>query len=421
MTYNNLCKLYNVKKEILDEIKASEADLESKFKELESIQENNFYRVVKALQDNSVNYSHFYWNTGYGYSDSGREVVEKVYADLFGTEDAIVRPIIASGTHALYLTLSGLLKYGDEVISVSGDPYDTMMTILGESGNESNNLKELGIKYSKINLLDKGKFDYESIKQKVSNQTKMILIQRSMGYTSRKSLLVDQIGEVINFIKKINKNIIIMVDNCYGEFVEEKEPSHLGADVTVGSLIKNPGGGLALSGGYIVGKEDIISRIANRMTSPGIGKEIGLMFDQSRNILQGLFLAPRTTMSALKGSILFSHVFKKLGYEVFPEPYDKRGDIIQSIIFRDKDKLTTFCEEIQKASPVDSNVKPIPWEMPGYEDNVIMAAGTFIQGASIELSADAPIREPYIGFLQGGLVYEHSKLALSLVLNKILD
>jgi cystathionine beta-lyase family protein involved in aluminum resistance len=342
LTYNNLCKLYGVKKEVLDLIKSSEEELASKFKELELIQENNFYRVIKTLQDNTVNYSHFYWNTGYGYNDSGREKVEKVYADIFGTEDSIVRPIIASGTHALYLTLSGLLKSGDKIVSISGDPYDTMMTILGESGDESNNLKELGIKYKKVDLLENSKFDFNRIEEEVSQTTKMVLIQRSRGYTLRNSLTAEKIGEAIKFMKNINENIIIMVDNCYGEFVETKEPSHYGADVTVGSLIKNPGGGLALSGGYIVGKKKLIDRIANRMTSPGIGKEIGLMFDQSRNILQGLFLAPKTTISALKGSILFSHVFKKLGYEVFPEPYDDRGDIIQSINFKDKDKLISF-------------------------------------------------------------------------------
>ncbi len=421
MTYNNLCKLYGVEKKVLKLIKSSEEALASKFEELELLQENNFYRVVKALQDNNLNYSHFYWNTGYGYNDSGREVVEKIYASLFGTEDAIVRPIIASGTHALYLTLSGLLKHGDEIVSISGDPYDTMMTILGESGNEPNNLKELGIKYSKIDLIDDRDFDFEKIKRTIDSNTKLIMIQRSMGYKTRKSLRVEQIENVISLIKEINENIIIMADNCYGEFVEDREPSHVGADVVVGSLIKNPGGGLALSGGYIVGNESIIHKIANRMTSPGIGKEIGLMFDQSRNILQGLFLAPRTTVSALKGSILFSHVFEKLGYEVFPKPLDDRGDIIQSITFKNRENLISFCEEIQKASPVDSNVKPIPWGMPGYEDDVIMAAGTFIQGASIELSADAPIREPYTAFLQGGLVYEHSKLALSLILNRIMD
>ena len=421
MTYNSLCKLYNIKKSVIELITDSEKDLVEKFKNLDEIQEDNFYKVVKAFQDNRVNYSHFYWNTGYGYNDSGREVLEKVYSHYFKTEDSIVRPIIASGTHALYLTVSGLLKYGDEVISISGDPYDTMMTILGEKGNESNNLKELGIKYKKIDLLDNKDFDYKEIEKKVSENTKMVMIQRSMGYSSRRSLSINAIKKAIEFVKKINNNIIIMVDNCYGEFVENNEPSHVGADVVVGSLIKNPGGGLALSGGYITGKQELIDRISNRMTSPGIGKEVGLMFDQTRNILQGFFLAPKTTMSALKGSILFSHVFNKLGYKVYPKPEEERTDIIQAIVFEEKDKLISFCEEVQHASPVDSNVRPIPWAMPGYNDEVIMAAGTFVQGASIELSADAPIREPYTGFLQGGLVYEHSKLALSLILNKLLD
>ncbi len=421
MTYNSLCKLYDIKKEVIDIISAAEKDLEQIFKELDKIQEENFYKVVKSFQNNRVNYSHFYWNTGYGYNDSGREVLEKVYSDYFGTEDAIVRPIIASGTHALYLTLSGMLKSGDEVISISGDPYDTMMTILGEKGNESNNLKELGVKYKKVDLINSREFDYDTIKSTVDQNTKMVIIQRSMGYSDRRSLRINAIKKAVKFIKNINKDIVVMVDNCYGEFVETQEPSHVGADLVVGSLIKNPGGGLALSGGYIVGKKEFISRIANRMTSPGIGKEIGLMFDQTRNILQGLFLAPKTTNSALKGAILFSQVFEKLGYDVYPKPKEERTDIIQAIVFKDKEKLTTFCEEIQKSSPVDSNVKPIPWAMPGYNDEVIMAAGTFVQGASIELSADAPIREPYTGFLQGGLVYEHSKLALSLILNKMMD
>ena len=420
MTYKLLCELYGVKEEVMNIINKAEKDLSDIFKKLDKIQENNFYKVIKSFQNNRVNYSHFYWNTGYGYNDSGREVLEKVYSDYFNTEDSIVRPIIASGTHALYLTLSGILKYGDEVVSISGDPYDTMMTILGEKGNESNNLKELGVKYKKIELIEGKKIDYKKIKDTISNNTKMILIQRSMGYSDRISLRIDSIKKAIDYIKNINPKIIIMVDNCYGEFVEEQEPSHVGADLVVGSLIKNPGGGLALSGGYITGKKILINRISNRMTSPGIGKEVGLMFDQTRNILQGFFLAPKTTNSALKGSILFSYVFDDLGYDVYPKPKENRTDIIQAIVFRDKDKLTTFCEEIQKSSPVDSNVKPIPWAMPGYNDEIIMAAGTFIQGSSIELSADAPIREPYTGFLQGGLVYEHSKLALSLILNKIM-
>lgn len=419
MSYNNLCKLYAIDEEIINIIKASELLLKDEFMKLESIQEDNFYKIMKSFQYNRVNYSHFYWNTGYGYNDSGREVVEKVYSHYFGTENAIVRPLIASGTHALYLTLSGTLKYNDEIISISGDPYDTMLTILGEKGNERNNLKDLGIKYKKIELLEKKYFDYNKIKKDVSLKTKMVLIQRSMGYTSRLSLNIDKIKAVIKFIKNINPNIIVMVDNCYGEFVELEEPSNVGADLVVGSLIKNPGGGLALSGGYIVGKESLINEISNRMTSPGIGKEIGLQFDQSRNILQGLFLAPRTVISALKGSLLFAHVFDKLGYDVFPKAFDHRTDIIQGIIFNNKEKLIKFCEEIQKASPIDSNVQPIPWEMPGYSDKVIMAAGTFVQGSSIELSADAPIREPYIAYLQGGLMYEHSKLALALVLKAL--
>lgn len=420
LTEKILCKLFDVPENIIDYVTDIEKELKNThFVKLEKIRENNQYKVIHAMQKCRLNYTNFYWNTGYGYDDPGREKVEEVYSTIFNTEDALVRPTIASGTHALYLTLSALLKPGEEVMSITGRPYDTLLTVLGIENDEPCNLKEYGVGYSEIDLDDKGDIDIKTVLNLVNKKTKILMIQRSTGYSFRSAITIDKIHNAIKAIKNRFPNIIIMVDNCYGEFIEDLEPTDVGADLCVGSLIKNPGGGIALTGGYIVGKRNLISIIANRLTAPGIGKEVGLTFDSTRLTLQGLFFAPHVVSEALKGALLFGAVYKSLGFEIVPEIDDNRSDIIQSIKFLKKDYLTDFCEAIQSASPVDSYVVPQPWDMPGYSDKVIMAAGAFIQGSSIELSADAPIRTPYIAYVQGGLFYDHAKLGVINSLNKL--
>lgn len=372
------------------------------------------------MQENRLDYTNFYWNTGYGYGDVGREKVEKIYASVFNTEDALVRPSIASGTHALYLTLSGILQHGDEVISISGRPYDTLLTVLGVQGKEPNNLSEAGIIYKEVPLY-KNDIDWESAVKEISMKTKLLMIQRSTGYSFRPALTIEKIKNAIEKIRQVYPNIYIMVDNCYGEFVDELEPSDVGADVVVGSLIKNPGGGIALSGGYVVGKRVLIDRIANRLTAPGVGKEIGLTFGTTRNTLQGLFFAPHIVSESLKGALLFGGVYSSLGFEITPTVEEDRSDIIQAIKFNDKDMVIKICEAVQAASPVDGYVSPIPWDMPGYTNQVIMASGAFVSGSSIELSADAPMRPPYIAYIQGGLFYDHVKLGVMLSLEKMME
>lgn len=416
---NNLCKLFGINNEIIDMISNAEIELSDLFIQIDKTKEYNQLKIIKAMQDSNLNYTNFYWNTGYGYNDPGREKVEEIYSKVFNTEDALVRPNIVSGTHALYLTLSSITKHGDEIMSISGKPYDTLLTVLGEDGNEYNNLKSNGISYKEIDLIDNIDFDVYRILKEINNLTKVIMIQRSTGYSSRKAITLDKINSVIKIIKENYPEIVIMVDNCYGEFIEEYEPSDMGADLVVGSLIKNPGGGIALTGGYICGKKELIKMLANRLTAPGIGKEVGLTFGQTRNILQGLYLAPSAVSESLKGALLFSYLYKKLGFEVIPEISDKRSDIVQSIKFNTKELLITFCQGIQKSSPVDSKALAIPWDMPGYSDEVIMASGAFVQGSSIEISADAPIREPYIAYFQGGLTYTQCKLAVAITINDI--
>lgn len=420
-TENILCKQFGISKEVFDYVTKMESEIKSThFDNIEKIRENNQYKVIAALQEHKLDYTNFYWNTGYGYDDVGREKVEKIFASVFNTEDALVRPSIASGTHALYLTLSGILEHGDEVISISGKPYDTMLTVLGEEGSEPLNLKECGVKYKEIPLYNND-IDWESAIKEITLKTKLLMIQRSTGYSFRPALTMIQIKNAIEKIRSVYPNIYIMVDNCYGEFVDEIEPSDVGADVTVGSLIKNPGGGLALSGGYVAGKKSIIDRIANRLTAPGVGKEIGLTFGTTRNTLQGLFFAPHIVSEAVKGALLFGRVFNSLGFEITPSLDDARSDIIQAIKFGDREKVIKVCEAIQASSPVDAHVSPIPWEMPGYSNQVIMASGAFVSGSSIELSADAPMREPYIAYIQGGLFYDHAKLGVMLSLEKLME
>lgn len=420
-TEDILCKQFGISKTVFNYVTKIESEIKAKyFQQIDKTREYNQYKVIRAMQEQRLDYTNFYWNTGYGYDDPGREKAEKIFASVFHTEDALVRPSIASGTHALYLTLSALLNQGDEVIAISGRPYDTMLTVLGEEGNEPCNLKEIGVIYKEIPLYNND-IDWESAVKAVTMKTKLLMIQRSTGYSFRPALTLTKIKNAIAKIREIYPNIYIMVDNCYGEFIEEIEPSDIGADVVVGSLIKNPGGGIALSGGYIAGKKVIIDRIANRLTAPGVGREIGLTYGTTRNTLQGLFFAPHIVSEAVKGALLFGGVFSSLGFEVTPTLEDNRSDIIQAIKFNNKDMVIKICEAIQAASPVDAHVSPVPWDMPGYTNQVIMASGAFVSGSSIELSADAPMRPPYIAYIQGGLFYDHAKLGVMLSLEKMME
>ncbi len=389
-----------------------EFTIERQFKKIDKIMKYNQMKVLKAFQNAKVGEDDFASKTGYGFSDIGREKLEKIYAEVFNTDDAIVRPTIVSGTHALNLCLTGLLFPGDEMVSISGTPYDTLEEVIGLRGDYPGNLINIGVIYKQVDLDSDGFFNQDEILKNVSKDTKMVYIQRSSGYSWRNSLTIEDIENIVKKIKNINKNIIIMLDNCYGEFLSELEPTDVGIDVMAGSLIKNPGGGLAISGGYIVGKQYLIDLIAQRMTSPGIGKEQGLMFNATRNIMQGFFLAPKVVSEAIKGAIFCAEAYSVLGYEVNPKTFENRSDIIQSIKLKDEKSVIKFCQAIQEAAPIDSYVNLQPWDMPGYNSKVIMAAGAFIQGSSIELSADAPIREPYIVYFQGGLTYEHAKIGI---------
>ncbi len=420
ITEEILRKQFGISETVYNYVMNTEKNIKKYFEKIDTVREYNQYKVIHAMQQHRLDYTNFYWNTGYGYDDVGREKVEKIFASVFNAEDALVRPSIASGTHALYLTLSGILQYGDEVISISGRPYDTMLTVLGEEGNEPGNLREAGVIYKEIPLYNND-IDWENAIKEVTMKTKLLMIQRSTGYSFRPALTIEKIKHTIEKIRQVYPNIYIMVDNCYGEFISEFEPSDIGADVVVGSLIKNPGGGIALSGGYVVGKKVIIDRIANRLTAPGVGKEIGLTFGTTRNTLQGLFFAPHIVSEALKGALLFGGVYNSLGFEITPTLDEDRSDIIQAIKFNNKDMVIKICEAIQAASPVDGHVSPIPWDMPGYTNQVIMASGAFVSGSSIELSADAPMRSPYIAYIQGGLFYDHVKLGVMLSLEKMME
>lgn len=397
---------------VLQLVAEAEDQVSVHFAHLDDVMTYNQYKVLEAFQKNRISNSHFNWTTGYGYNDMGREALEKVYADIFHAEAALVRPIIVNGTHALTLTLMGILRPGDELIYCTGGPYDTLEEVIGIRGEGKGSLKEYGVTYKEIPLTDEGTINLNALKDAISPKTRMVSIQRATGYGWRKAITLDEIEACTTMVKSINPDIITMADNCYGEFLEAKEPTQVGIDVLAGSLIKNPGGGIALSGGYIVGRKDLIETISYRMTSPGIGGECGLMFDQTRTMFQGLFLAPKTVNGAVKGAVLCGKVFERLGYDVCPKAEDTRSDIIQAVKLNQPEAVIAFCEGIQAAAPIDAHVTPIPWEMPGYEDPVIMAAGAFIQGSSIELSADAPIRPPYIVYFQGGLTYEHSKFGV---------
>lgn len=415
-----LAEEFEVSEKTLDFVEKAENEVREIFESLDEIMQYNQYKVLAAFQKNKVSDVHFAWNTGYGYNDMGREIIEKVYADIFKTEAALVRPLIVSGTHALSLTLCGVLRPGDELIYVTGRPYDTLEEVIGIRGEGAGSLAEFGITYKQIELLKNGQIDLDAVKSAISDKTKMISIQRATGYSERPAISLDSIEKCAKLVKSINPYIVMMADNCYGEFLDIIEPTQIGIDIMAGSLIKNPGGGLALSGGYIVGRKDLIEKVSYRMTSPGIGDECGLMFGQTRSILQGLFVAPKTVNAALKGAVLCAKVFENLGYEVFPSYDAKRSDIIEAVKLNSEEALCAFAEGIQMAAPIDAHVTPLPWDMPGYEDKVIMAAGAFVQGSSIELSADGPIREPYTIYFQGGLTYEHSKFGVIKALDNMI-
>lgn len=403
----------------MDIINNSEKAVDRQFKEIDEIKEYNQEKVLEAFKANKIGAEHFSYVSGYGHDDIGREALDNLYKDIFRAEKAIVRNHFVSGTHALSCAIMGNLKSGDKLVSIAGPLYDTMEEVIGKRGNSELSLINNGVIYSEVPLKDGYEIDYEAIPKYVDESTKMVLIQRSRGYSQRKSLTIEDIEKAINKVKGINPNCICFVDNCYGEFVEKKEPLEVGADIIAGSLIKNPGGGIVEAGGYIAGKKRYVINAAERLTAPGIGEWGGSMLNQTRLIMQGIFMAPSIVADAVKGAILMSKVFENLNFDTHPKSTDKRTDIIQTIAFRDKEKLIKFCKTIQENSPIDSYVTPIPDEVVGYEDKLIMAGGSFIEGSTIELSADGPLREPYAVYIQGGLNYAHIKIALKKVIEKL--
>ena len=388
-----------------------EASLKERFEQIDKVAEYNQLKVVQAMQECRVNDTCFNYASGYGYNDPGRDKLEEVYAKAFHTEAALVRPQITCGTHALALALAANLRPGDELLSPAGKPYDTLEEVIGIRESKGS-LAEYGITYKQVNLLEDGTFDYENIRKAINEKTKLVTIQRSKGYQTRPSFSVKQIGELIAFVKSIKPELICMVDNCYGEFVETIEPSDVGADMIVGSLIKNPGGGLAPIGGYIAGTEACVENCAYRLTSPGLGKEVGASLGVMQSFYQGFFLAPTVVSGALKGAIFAANIYEKLGFPVIPNGTESRHDIIQAVTLGSPEAVIAFCKGIQAAAPVDSYVSPEPWPMPGYDSDVIMAAGAFVQGSSIELSADGPVKPPYAVYFQGGLTWPHAKLGI---------
>ena len=406
-------KIYDYSNDILEGLK-------ERFDNIDKNAEYNQLKVINAMQKNRVAEMHLSGTTGYGYNDSGRDTLEQVYADIFKTESALVRPQITCGTHALNVALSANLRPGDELLSPVGKPYDTMDEIIGIRPSKGS-LKEYGVTYSQVDLLADGSFDYNGIKQAINSRTKLVTIQRSKGYASRPTLSVERIGELIRFIKNIKPDVICMVDNCYGEFVERIEPSQAGADMVVGSLIKNPGGGLAPCGGYIAGTKECVEQAAFRLSSPGLGKEVGATLGVNSSFYQGLFLAPTVVAGALKGAIFAANAYEKLGFKVIPDGKEPRYDIIQAVELGSDKGLIAFCKGIQAAAPVDSFVTPEPWAMPGYDSDVIMAAGAFVSGSSIELSADGPLKPPYSVYFQGGLTWYHAKLGIMMSMQKMSD
>ncbi|MBT2755922.1 methionine gamma-lyase family protein [Mesobacillus foraminis] len=381
----------------------------------------NQFRVLKSFQKHRVSDSHFIPTTGYGYDDAGRDTLEKIYADVFGGEAGLVRPQIISGTHAISIALFGVLRPGDELLYMTGKPYDTLEEIVGIRGTGNGSLKEFGISYQSVSLTAEGHIDWEAVRNAIKPNTKMIGIQRSKGYATRPSFTVSEIKEMVTFVKEIKPDVVVFVDNCYGEFVEEQEPCHAGADLMAGSLIKNPGGGIAKTGGYIVGREDLVEACSYRMTSPGIGAEAGASLYSLQEMYQGFFMAPHIVGQALKGAVFTAAMLERLGMNSQPKWDADRTDLIQSVQFDDREKMVAFCQAIQFASPINSHVTPYPSYMPGYEDDVIMAAGTFIQGASMELTADGPTRPPYVAYVQGGLTYSHVKMAVCIAIDHLIQ
>ena len=411
---------FGLDKAVLDYCSGIIKELEPRFREIDERAEYNQAKVLKALQDNRVDAQCFAGSTGYGYDDVGRDTLERVYASCFHTESALVRPQLVCGTHALAVALSANLLPGDELLSPVGKPYDTLEEVIGIRDSACS-LKEYGVSYAQVDLLPDGSFDYEGIRRAINERTKLVTIQRSKGYAMRPTLSVKAIGELIAFCKSVKPDVLCMVDNCYGEFVETIEPSDLGADMIVGSLIKNPGGGLAPIGGYICGKKECVDRCAYRLSAPGLGQEVGASLDIKRSLYQGFFMAPVTVAGALKGAIFAARLYESLGYKVIPNGTESRHDIIQAVELASPEALLAFCAGIQAAAPVDSYVTPIPAPMPGYDAQVIMAAGCFVQGSSIELSADGPLRPPYSVYFQGGLTWYHAKLGIMLSLQKIYE
>lgn len=424
LTSNLISDLYKIDEKIIKYCKIKELEIKNTVENINSIKEFNQIKVINAMQESRISERHFAVSTGYGYDDIGREGIEKVYSIVFKTEDALVRPQIISGTHAISLCLYGNLRPGDELISVTGRPYDTIETVIGINQKNDQNvgtLKDYNIGFKQIDLSEDGHINTNKLLDSINDKTKMIYMQRSTGYQWRKALTVNEIKEFIKFIKSGYPEIIIMVDNCYGEFLDYYEPTDVGADIIAGSLIKNPGGGLAPVGGYIVGRKELVYNAACRLSAPGIAKETGATLGVNRLYFQGLFIAPHVVSEALKTSILASKIFEDLGFDVCPSVNDYRSDIIQGIKLKNPQAVINFCRGFQQAAPVDSFLNPEPWDMPGYDSQIIMAAGAFIQGSSIELSADAPMREPYIAYLQGGLTHEHGKLGIYMALQNLLN
>lgn len=421
-TIKSLKEIYKIDNNVIDLYEKAMKDVEPIFYKLDEIREFNQLKVLSAFQEERISEMHFTNSTGYGYGDIGRDTLDKMFAAIFKCDSALVRPHFVNGTHALGTALFGNLRPNDTMLSVCGLPYDTLHGVIGITGSGMGSLKEYGVNYKLVDLKD-NKVDIEKVREVVKEDSsiKLVHIQRSTGYGWRNCLTVDEIGEIINNVKSIRSDIICFVDNCYGEFIETKEPTEVGADLMAGSLIKNIGGGIAPTGGYIVGTKECVENASYRLTVPGIGGECGSTFGVMRSFYEGLFLAPHVSMEAVKGAIFCARIMELAGFEVLPKYDEKRSDIIQAIKFNDKNKLIQFCKGIQKGSPIDSFVECEPWDMPGYEDQVIMAAGAFIQGASIELSADAPIREPYIAYLQGGLTFDHAKFGILIALQKILS
>ena len=415
------CEQLGISEKVYDYSENIIAGLKERFEKIDETAEYNQMKVINAMQKNHVAEMHLNGTSGYGYNDDGRDTLEQVYADIFKAEAALVRPQIICGTHALNIALSSNLRPGDELLSHVGKPYDTLDEIIGIRPSKGS-LAEYGVSYRQVDLLADGSFDYENIKKAINEKTKLVTIQRSKGYASRPTLSVERIGELISFIKEIKPDVICMVDNCYGEFVERIEPTEVGADMIVGSLIKNPGGGLAPCGGYIAGTKECVEQAAYRLSSPGLGKEVGATIGGvNKEFYQGLFLAPTVVAGALKGAIFAANAYEKLGFKVVPDGKEERYDIIQAVELRSAKGLIAFCKGIQAAAPVDSFVTPEPWAMPGYDDDVIMAAGAFVQGSSIELSADGPLREPYAAYFQGGLTWYHAKLGIIMSMQKMYE